>query len=641
MGYDLPLDWTTFPDRLERHGVSWRIYQNEISVPTGFSDEEDSWLSNFDDNPLEYFVQYKVRFSRAHRRYLAQTKQSLSAQLTTLRAKTPASPEDTKKIAELSEQLRQVEHDLANWTDEAFASLPAHEQNLHRKAFTTNEGDPDYRALTGMSYRDGEVEREMQIPKGDVLYQFREDVRGGKLPTISWIVAPERFSDHPSSAWYGAWYISETMDILTHNPEVWKKTIFIVCYDENDGYYDHVPPFVPPWHDRPETGKASAGIDTSVEFTTAEQEAETAKTQPGWQGVPGPIGLGFRVPLLIASPWSRGGYVNSQVFDHTSLLRLMETFLTHKTGRPIRETNISSWRRTVCGDLTSTFRPYHGERIELPQPVERDAFFSSIHEAQFKPIPNDYGKMDSVKMAQVRENPNGSRWLPGQETGTRPACALPYELSAGGALSADRKSFSIELSAATEIFGPRAAGAPFRVYAPGPVRPAGKPAAAFENGRAWDYAVAAGDRIEDSYRLDEFADGQYHLRVDGPNGFFREFRGSADDPLLVISLVSARDGQRLNGNAELRLVNRDSQRSLSLVVEDMAYGAQPRSVKLGAAGGARSTATVTIEAAQSFGWHDVRVRVEGDPRFAQRFAGHIETGRESSSDPVMADVKRV
>ena len=68
---------------------------------------------------------------------------------------------------------------------------------------------------------------------------------------VSWIVPPEHFSDHPSSPWYGAWYLSETFDILTQNPEVWKKTIFILCYDENDGYFDHVPPFVPPLPDRP------------------------------------------------------------------------------------------------------------------------------------------------------------------------------------------------------------------------------------------------------------------------------------------------------------------------------------------------------------------------------------------------------
>ncbi len=79
------------------------------------------------------------------------------------------------------------------------------------------------------------------MPAGDLFYQFRSDVENGKLPTVSWLASPQNFSDHPSAPWYGAWYVSEVMDILTKNPEVWKKTIFIVTYDENDGYYDHVP----------------------------------------------------------------------------------------------------------------------------------------------------------------------------------------------------------------------------------------------------------------------------------------------------------------------------------------------------------------------------------------------------------------
>ncbi len=103
-----------------------------------------------------------------------------------------------------------------------------------------------YHELTTLKYKDGDTEREVNIPKGDILHQFREDVKSGSLPTVSWLVAPEKFSDHPSSAWYGAWYVSEVLDILTQNPEVWKKTIFILTYDENDGYFDHVPPFVAP-----------------------------------------------------------------------------------------------------------------------------------------------------------------------------------------------------------------------------------------------------------------------------------------------------------------------------------------------------------------------------------------------------------
>ena len=112
----------------------------------------------------------------------------------------------------------------------------------------------------------------MNVPKGDILFQFRDDVNNNKLPAVSWIIAPEKFSDHPTSPWYGAWYVSEIMDILTKDPEIWKKTIFIITYDENDGYFDHVPPFVPPPPDRSSGGKCSEGIDTKEEYVSLESE---------------------------------------------------------------------------------------------------------------------------------------------------------------------------------------------------------------------------------------------------------------------------------------------------------------------------------------------------------------------------------
>lgn len=116
-----------------------------------------------------------------------------------------------------------------------------------------------------MEYDDNGTARKLEVPKGDVLHQFRQDVATNQLPAVTWLIAPENFSDHPGAPWYGAWYLSETMDILTQNPEVWKKTIFILAYDENDGYFDHVPPFLPPHHQKPDTGKVSEGIDVSVE----------------------------------------------------------------------------------------------------------------------------------------------------------------------------------------------------------------------------------------------------------------------------------------------------------------------------------------------------------------------------------------
>jgi phospholipase C len=449
---------------------------------------------------------------------------------------------------------------------------------------------------------------------------------------VSWIVAPANFSDHPGSPWYGAWYLSETLDILTRNPEVWRKTIFVLCYDENDGYFDHVPPFVPPRHNRPETGKVSVGIDTSMEYVRREQNGGDPSD------VADPIGLGFRVPLVIASPWSRGGYVCSEVFDHTSVLRFLELFLKHKKGKPIQETNISAWRRTVCGDLTSVFRSGAPERAETLRPIERDPFLESIHQAQFQHVPDGYHKFSTEEIAQIHEKPGSSSWLPRQEKGLRPSCALPYELSVEGGLSADRKFLAVEFAAGRELFGDRSAGAPFHAYAPSRTIIPGSNPPRFAAGRTWDYAVSAGDRFTDHWPLDEFEGGQYHLRVHGPNGFFREFRGSGEDPMLAVRLEPVREGGVLTGGALVKLVNSDLKRAIEVAVDDPAYGSGQRTVVLGPVSSRDSETTIRIDLGKSFSWYDLRIQVKGVPGYERRYSGRIETGQEGFSDPAMSGV---
>jgi phospholipase C len=623
--HDTMVSWKTFPERLEALGISWRVYQNEIDLPIGFSDEEAAWLSNYGDNPLEYFTQYNARHSPAHRQALAESEKSLVAELKRLESHSSRSPELEKQIATVCGKLEKVARERAVWTPAAFAGLPPLAQNLYHKAFTTNAGASHYRQLASVTCHEGKNKRRMKIPKGDVLHQFREDVGADRLPAVSWLVAPERFSDHPSSPWYGAWYLSEVLNILTRNPAVWKKTIFILCYDENDGYFDHVPPFVPPHPDHPETGKVSDGIDTAVEQSGPDQEKDFRRRHPGV--IPDPIGLGYRVPLLIASPWTRGGCVCSQVFDHTSILQFLEKFLSHKTSREVRETNISQWRRTVCGDLTSVFRPYAGEKIPLPAPVERAAFVDSINRAQFRPVPDGFKKLTAEEIAQARGQPGPPPFLPQQEPGIRAACGLPYELVVDGMLSGDRKSFTLSFAAGNKLFGERAAGAPIQAYAPGKVRAA---SGTFEAGRTWNYAVRAGDRLSDVWLLDDFENGSYHLRTRGPNGFHREFHGDANNPMLEISLTPAPpDG------AALSLVNRDPARAMDVLIEDLSYGRSPRQVTLDA----NANTVVSLELAKSHCWYDFQVTVAGQPSFRNRYSGHVETGRDSFSDPFMGRVK--
>src|SRR5581483_5941861 len=195
--------------------------------PSGLTHGHDAWLTNFGDNPLEWFTQYAVRCAGPHQAWLAERARQLPGEIQEMEGATVT---NEKQIAEKREELERARYEMAKWSAENFAKLSEFRRNLHRKAFATNAREADYRELTTLKYQEGGAERQMKVPKGDVLREFREDVRAGKLPTVSWLAPPERFSDHPSSPWYGAWYFSETFDILTQNPEVWKKTIFILCY---------------------------------------------------------------------------------------------------------------------------------------------------------------------------------------------------------------------------------------------------------------------------------------------------------------------------------------------------------------------------------------------------------------------------
>ena len=151
--------------------------------------------------------------------------------------------------------------------------------------------------------------------------QFEYDARNDKLPAVSWIIPPSRQSEHPDyMPASGAAFIASKIDAIAANPKVWAKTAFILDYDENDGIFDHMAPPVPP-------------SGTPHEFVLGQ-----------------PIGAGFRVPCIIISPWTAGGWVCSELFDHTSTLRFLEKI----TG--VREENISDWRRRTFGDLISAFR---------------------------------------------------------------------------------------------------------------------------------------------------------------------------------------------------------------------------------------------------------------------------------------------
>lgn len=587
--YDSEASWTTYPERLEDAGISWKIYQNEISLASGLIGEQDAWLSNFTDNPIEWFTQYHVRYSKTRRAYLPKYEKQLVAEIESLSKKLERSSLTTEEKLALKKErheakkiLEKVREEMVAYTEEGWNKLTDRERALHAKAFCTNDGDPDYRSLATHEYDDKGERRKTPIPKGDVLYQFRKDVETGSLPAVSWLVAPERYSDHPGSAWYGAWYVSEVLNVLTQDPEVWKKTVFILCYDENDGFFDHLPPFIAPHPHRPETGKVSGGIDTTVEVSDAHGRDHS-------------IGLGYRCPLVVASPWTRGGCVNSQVSDHTSVLMFLESWLAGK-GKPVPEPNISAWRRTVCGDLTSAFKPYNGGQVPLPEYLGHDTYVERIHKASFKeePRPAMRLKGEETETFDVAVF---------QESGTRPSCPLPYELEAN--IRVDKLGAHLRLEAGNQRNGAKAAGGAFNAYVYGPEL----------HSRA--YAVAAGDTIEDILPLA----GNCHVRVDGPNGFMRELR--------CVAVPALRAEARADGaNLSLQLSNQ-SGAALEVTLKDESYGDTLSPVALAAG----QSQTVTLSTDSGKRWYDFSV-IAKDTHY--RFAGRVETGEWSVSDPAMA-----
>ncbi len=171
---------------------------------------------------------------------------------------------------------------------------------------------------------------------------FAKDVASGNLPQVSWIMSPDTYDEHPPAPpALGEWYTQQVLNTLLSNPEVWASTVLFIMYDENDGFFDHVPPPTPP-------------PGTSGEYLTQSPLPAQA------QGVSGPVGLGVRVPMIVVSPFSAGGHIVSDVFDHTSQLRFLESVFG------VTAPNISSWRRSVTGDLTSTLTSLSTPKTKAP-----------------------------------------------------------------------------------------------------------------------------------------------------------------------------------------------------------------------------------------------------------------------------------
>ncbi len=213
--------------------------------------------------------------------------------------------------------------------------------------------------------------------------QFKKDLHNGELPQVSWINLSLQETEHPgnSSAKIGEHNSWEILKMLHGHKETWEKTAVFITWDENGGFFDHVVPPTPP-------------LETPDEYLTVEDVTHNSG------GIKGPIGLGFRVPMLVVSPWSHGGLVSSEVYDHTSMLRFLET----RFG--VEVPNLSQWRRETTGDLTGAFNFAAPPNFKLPQGLKPEVALS----------PAEAGDGGCSTKAPVSVPPNSH---PVQEPGTR------------------------------------------------------------------------------------------------------------------------------------------------------------------------------------------------------------------------------
>ncbi|MGW5402303.1 phosphocholine-specific phospholipase C [Streptomyces sp. NPDC003952] len=409
---------------------------------------------------------------------------------------------------------------------------------------------------------------------GTYFDKLRADVVNGTLPQVSWIAAPEAFSEHAN--WptnFGAWYISQVLDSLTANPDVWAKTALFITYDENDGFFDHVVPPYPP---------ASAAQGLSTVSVTGDLYTGNVS---GYAA--GPYGLGPRVPMIVVSPWSKGGYVCSETFDHTSVIRFMEK----RFG--VQEPNISPWRRAVCGDLTSAFDFTRAD--SAPAALPSTAAY----------VPPDKNRHASYNPA-----PPATGTLPKQEAGAKPTRALGYAPYVDGKATVSTGKFTLTFSS-----GP-ALGAHFHSNSGN------------RTDGPWPYTVEAGKTLSDTWSTSSSTGNQINLTVWGPNGFLRTWKGPAKK---AGPEVTARH-DKATGNLLLSLTN-EGTAAVNLTVTN-AYGGTAQILRVAA--GATVAHTVALSATAR--WYDVSVVSDADATFLRRFAGHVETGATGVSDPAIKTV---
>lgn len=422
--------------------------------------------------------------------------------------------------------------------------------------------------------------------------KLKEDVLAKRLPQVSWIVATAEGSEHPgpSSPASGADYTSRVLEALTADPETWSKTVLIINFDENDGFFDHMPPPAVPSYLQYDANPANAKFSgASTVDTTGEYHHLLNGSDARYQHRA--YGMGPRVPLYVISPWTKGGWTNSHVHDHTSVIRFIEA----RFG--VQEPLITPWRRAVSGDLTSCFDFAHPEDSAFVQNLPATAALRA--------------RARALTSTKTPATPT-SLVAPVQNAGVRPARALPYDLQAQA--TAGTTGVTLRLENQGE------AGAVFHVYdrlnlSLAPRR----------------YTVEAGKSLEGVWTL--AAGAAYDLWVLGPNGWHRHFTGN----LPRTNVTQARPElqlatDRVNLDLVLTLSN-NGNLPCTFSLEALRYSDDPAQ-EWSVAAGTQTTVRVAVD--RDHRWYDLDLRVKELPGFSRRLAGHIENGEASVSDPAMS-----
>ncbi|TDD50280.1 phospholipase C, phosphocholine-specific [Kribbella antibiotica] len=494
-------EWTTYAERLEAAGVSWKTYQA---------------LDNFDDNALAWFTPFVK--------------------------------------AKPGESL--------------------YERGMRMVGDGSQSGDP--------------------FAMGAALVkEFAADVQADKLPQVSWLVAPAALSEHAAyTPPNGEHLTAQLLSALADNPAVWAKTAFILNYDEHGGFFDHDLPPVPPLGNG--RGKSTVSTDGELVVQVKSANGSTAyrlvnqrgqyRVNGAWVDTlptgetrtagPTPLGLGIRVPMLVVSPWSRGGAVDSTVYDHTSVIQ----FLERRFG--VHEPNISPWRRAITGDLVSAF-DFSGEDPAWPTLPDTSGNRKKSDDAALRPAP-------TVPIPQV---------LPRQRRGTKTLRPLPYALT----LTSRIRRGKVELG-----FGNNGDQAAVLAVYP-------EPGVAPRN-----YTVGGDSHLSDEW---SFGATGFDLRVHGPAGALWHLRGRNGD--LNVELLP-------RAGVMLAKLSNSTRRSQTFQVGDLAYGEGIREVRVPA--GQFREVPVRIG---SHGWYDVAVTADGDPYFLRRQAGRLPSRRAGKTDPAL------